>query len=310
MSSLFTLPVLLSVIYSGIRLATPYLYAALGETLSERGGVLNLGMEGMMLMGAFCAYFAAFATGNLWLGLLAGAIAGLMMGLIMAVGSITFHANQGISGIGLYMFGSGLSSFLYSVSPYRAKAIEGFPAIKIPLLGDIPYVGEVLFQHNILVYGAYLLVPIAWFVLNKTVFGLKVRAVGQNPKTADSLGVNVANIRYSVVCLAGILGGIAGASLSISILNIFQEDMTAGMGFIVVALVYFGGWRPVGVLLGALLFSFINAFQGWIQVKGINISPNLSVALPYIVTIVTLAFAAKRSRVPAALTKPFERGEN
>jgi general nucleoside transport system permease protein len=309
-ADLFTLPVLLGVIYSGIRLATPYLYAAIGETFAQRSGVLNLGVDGMMLMGAFSAYYIVSNTGNLWLGLLVAASVGLLMGLLMAVVSVTLQATQGISGIGLYMLGLGLSSLLFAVSPLEITAIDGFPPIKIPLLGDIPLIGDVLFQHNILVYSAFLLVPVATWVLNHTPFGLKVRAVGQNPEAADTLGVNVAAVRYLTVSLGGLLAGIAGASLSISIINLFQENMTNGMGFIAVALVYFGGWRPVGVLLGALLFSFVNALQMWIQVKGVAIPSDLAVMMPYILTIVTLAFAANRVRKPAALTKPYERGES
>ena len=286
MSDLFTLPVLLGVIYTGIRLATPYLYAALGETMSQRAGVLNLGVDGMMLMGAFNAYYIVIKTGNLWFGLLAAAVVGLIMGLIMSVACITFQASQGISGLGIYMLGSGLSSLLFVKLPFHKKAIAGFPPLKIPLLGDIPYFGEVLFRHNILVYIAFLLVPIAWWVFNKTVFGLKVRAVGQNPQAADSLGVSVVGVRYIAVTLGGVLAGIAGASLSISLINTFQENMTAGMGFIAVALVYFGGWRPSGVLFGSLLFSFINSLQLWVQVKGgINIPSELAIMTPYIVTI-------------------------
>ena len=309
MSELFTLPVLFGVVYSGIRLATPYIYAAIGETFAQRSGVLNLGVDGMMLMGAFFAYYVVRNDGSLAMGFLAAAAVGLLMGLLMSLVSITFQAEQGISGIGLYMFGLGLSSLLFSMSPFGIGAIDGFPPVKIPLLGDIPYIGEVLFRHNIMVYGAYILVPIAYWVINKTTFGLKIRAVGQNPQAADTLGVSVPGIRYITVSLGGILAGIAGASLSIAIINLFQEDMTAGMGFIAVALVYFGGWRPGGVLLGSLLFSFVNALQMWIQVKGINIPSDLAVMMPYILTILALAFATNRVRKPAALTKPYERGE-
>lgn len=310
MSELFTLPVLLGVIYSGIRLATPYLYAALGEAMSQRAGVLNLGVDGIMLMGAFIAYYVVFKTENLWLGLLSAAVVGTLMGLIMAIASITLQAKQGISGIGIYLFGLGLSSLLFKSLPFTSRGIQGFPPIKIPLLGDIPYFGEVLFQHTLLVYGAYLLVPACWWVLNKTAFGLNVRAVGQDPQAADSLGISVTRVRYTVVIIGGVLAGIAGASLSISIINAFQENMTAGMGFIAVALVNFGGWRPFGVLLGSLLFSFINVFQNWIQVKGVNIPTNLAVMMPYIITILTLVLSPNRIHSPAALTKSYERGEN
>lgn len=310
MNELFTLPVLLGIIYSGIRLATPYLYAAVGEAFAQTSGVYNLGVEGIMLMGAFSGFYVGMKTGNLWLGLLAAALVGLLMGLLMAVISVTLKAEQGISGIGLHLFGLGLSSLLFTKLLGGVESISGFQPIKIPLLGDIPYIGEVLFNHNLLVYGAFLLVPLATWVLDKTTFGLKVRSVGQNPQAADTLGVNVVLIRYTTICIGGVLAGIAGASLSISLINLFQENMTNGMGFIAVALVYFGGWRPFGVLGGALLFSFVNALQLWVQVKGINLPSDIAVMMPYVLTILALAFAVKRSNQPDALSKPFERGEN
>jgi len=310
MSELFTLPVLLGMAYSGVRLATPYLYAAIGEMFAQRSGVYNLGVEGIMLMGAYAAFFVAMSSGNLWLGLLAAAVVGLLMGLLMAVVSVTFQAEQGISGIGLYLFGLGLSSLLFKTTMGGAQSITGFQAIKIPLLGDIPYLGEVFFDHNLLVYGAFLLVPLAAWVLNRTTLGLKIRAVGQNPQAADTLGVSVAGIRYFTVGLGGVMAGIAGASLSIGLINLFQENMTSGLGFIAIALVYFGSWRPWGILAGALLFSFVNALQLWIQVIGIELPSDVAVMLPYILTIVALAFAVQRAQQPAALSKPFERGES
>jgi general nucleoside transport system permease protein len=311
MNDLFSLTVLLGILSTGIRLATPYLYAAIGETFSQRSGVLNLGVEGIMLMGALSGFYMGVTTGNLWIGLLAAAIVGLLMGLMMAFVSVTLQATQGISGIGLHLFGLGLSTLLFkTMLQGRVESISGFQPIRIPLLADIPYLGEVLFNHSILVYFAFLLVPVANFVLNKTTFGLSVRAVGQNPESADSLGVNVDLIRYTTVSIGGILAGIAGASLSLALINLFQENMTSGIGFIAVALVYFGGWRPWGVLAGALLFSMVNALQLWIQVLGIQIPSDIAVMMPYILTILALAFAVNRTRAPAALTKAFNRGEN
>ena len=192
MAELFTLPVLLGILYSGIRLATPYLYAAIGETFAQRSGVFNLGVDGIMLMGAYTGFFVGMKTGNLWLGLLAAALVGLLMGLIMSVISVTLQAEQGISGIGLQLFGLGLSTLLFKTTMGGVESITGFQPVKIPLLGDIPYIGDAMFNHNLLVYGAFFLVPISAFVLNKTTFGLKIRAVGQNPQAADSLGVSVA----------------------------------------------------------------------------------------------------------------------
>ena len=310
MGELFTLPVLLGIVYSGIRLATPYLYAAIGEMFAQRSGVFNLGVEGIMLMGAYSGFFVAMTTGNLWLGLLAAALTGLLMGFMMSFISVTLQAEQGISGIGLHLFGLGLSSLLFKKTMSSVQSISGFQPIKIPVLGDLPYLGEMFFNHNLLVYVAFLIVPIALWVLNYTTLGLKIRAVGQKPEAADSLGVGVAATRYLTVSFGGMMAGIAGASLSIALINLFQENMTNGMGFIAVALVYFGGWNPIGVLAGALLFSFVNALQLWIQVKGINIPSDFAVMMPYVLTIVALAFAVRRARNPAALGRPYERGEN
>lgn len=306
--------IILGILHSGIRLATPYLYAAIGETFSQRSGVLNLGVDGIMLMGAFFSFYAVFQTGSPLLGLLAAILSGALMGLILCVVSITYQAEQGISGIGLYMFGLGASSLLFKTMLGTVEGVQGFPELHFCLgsfcLADIPVLGEIFFSHSLMTYGAYLLVPVAWWILNRTTFGLNVRAVGQNPEAADSLGISVARVRYTAVTLGGILAGLAGASLSISLLNIFQENMTNGMGFIAVALVYFGSWRPGGVLLGALLFSTVNALQLWVQVLDLNIPSDVAVMLPYLLTIIALALPFRRSLQPAALTRPFARGEN
>jgi len=271
--------------------------------------VLNLGVEGVMLMGAFAAYYAVFLGGDPWLGVLAALIVGALMGLLMAIISVTMQAEQGISGIGLSLFGLGLSSLLLKVLVGSPISIQGFPVWEIPGLSQLPIFGPIFFNHDVLVYIAYLLVPVSLYLLYRTTFGLKVRAVGQNPEAADSLGVRVNGVRYGTVIFGSALAGMAGASLSIGLLNIFQENMTNGLGYIAVALVYFGGWRPVGVLLGALLFSTVSAFQLWMQVLGVPIPSDLAVMLPYILTIVVLAVGVKQIRQPAALTKPYERGE-
>ncbi len=308
-NELTTMAILVGIAHSGIRLATPYLFAALGEVFAQRSGVLNLGVDGIMLMGAFSAFYIVFITGNLWLGVLAAIVVGGVMGLLMAVVSVTMQAEQGISGIGLYLFGLGLSSLLFKTMVGSVESVTGFQRIFIPVISELPVVGEIFFRHNILVYLAYLAVPASWYVLNKTTLGLKIRAVGHNPEAADSLGVSVNGVRYFTLILGGALAGIAGASLSIGLLNVFQENMTNGLGFIAVALVYFGGWRPVGVLGGALLFSTVNALQLWVQVLNLPIPSDLAVMMPYILTIVALAFAVRQVQQPAALTKPYERGE-
>jgi general nucleoside transport system permease protein len=310
MNDFLSAGVLAGILTSMIRLATPFLYAAIGETFSQTSGVVNLGVDGIMLLSAYGAFYVALNTGNLWLALLMAAAIGLLMGLLMAFISVTLKAEQGISGIGLYMLGLGLSSLLFKITIGTVKTINGFQPVKIPLLGDIPGIGPILFQNSIPVYGAFLLVPIAWWVLEKTTLGLNIKAVGQNPAAADSLGINVDRIRYFSVCLGSTLAGIAGASLSIAIVNLFQDNLTAGQGFIAVALVYFGGWSPWGVMGGSLLFSIVNSLQLWMQVLGVKIPSDVAVMLPYLFTIAALMIAVNRVRQPAALNKPFERGEN
>ncbi|TVR57312.1 MAG: ABC transporter permease [Spirochaetaceae bacterium] len=310
MRDVFSVGVISGILHTMLSLATPFLYAALGETFSQLSGVVNLGVDGIMLLSAFFAFYAVYMTGSIWLGLLIAMIVGLLMGLLMSVVSVTFKAQQGISGIGLQMLGLGLSSLLFKVLVGTVRTVSGFRPVKIPLLGDIPFIGAIFFNNSLLVYGAFLLVPISWFVLERTTLGLKIKAVGQNPNAADSVGINVNRIRYLSVCIGGVLAGVAGAALSISIANLFQDNLTAGQGFIAVALVYFGGWSPIGVMGGALLFSFANSAQLWLQVLGVDIPSSLAVMLPYVLTIVVLTISVNRGKQPAALNKQFFRGEN
>jgi len=305
---IFTKAVLVGILSSGIRLATPYLYAAIGETFGQRSGVLNLGVEGQMLLGAFAAFYITYTTESVWLGLLAAAIVGMLMGLAMAFVSINLQAEQGISGIGFYLFGLGLSDLLFQKLLGTVETVSGFRPIHIPGLSDIPILGEIFFSQSVLVYGAYFLVFVAWFILNKTTLGLKIKAVGESPQAADSLGVSVSKVRYFTVMLGGTLSGIAGASLSVALLNVFQQNMTSGLGFIAVALVYFGGWRPWAVMGGALLFSIVNSLQLWVQVLDIPIPSDFAVMMPYVLTIIVLIITVQRVRPPSALSKPFERG--
>ncbi len=307
-AELLTAQVIIGILTSGVRLATPYLYAAIGEAFGQRSGVLNLGVDGIMLLGAYAAFVVVARTGSLAGGLLMAVLVGGLMGLAMAFISVTLQAEQGISGIGVYLFGLGMSDLLFQKTIGNIETVSGFRPVEIPILSNLPVIGEILFRHNLLVYGAYLLVPLAWFILNKTTLGLKIKAVGENPEAADSLGVSVARVRYFTVTLGGVLSGVAGASLSIALLNVFQQNLTNGLGFIAVALVYFGGWRPIGVLAGSLIFSMVNALQVWVQVLGIPIPSDIAVMMPYVLTILVLVVSAQRVRQPAALTKPYERG--
>jgi ABC-type uncharacterized transport system permease subunit len=310
MSEVFTTAVMVAVVASAIRLAVPLLLAALGETFGQRSGVLNLGVDGIMLLGAFSGYYAVLKTDNVWLGLLAGALVGLVLGLASAVIAVTLKAEQGISGIGVYLFGLGMSDLLFQKLVGTPIPIDQFPVVDIPILSDIPYIGEMFFQHSLVIYLAFLSIPVATFVINRTTFGMKIRAVGEYPDAADTLGVSVAGVRYATEIIGGTLAGIAGAVLAIT-LGIFQQNLTNGAGFIAIALVYFGAWRPTGIMLGALLFGFVNALV--LELKTLEIIPrdlsNLASMAPAIITILALVLVARRFRAPSALTKPFTRGK-
>jgi simple sugar transport system permease protein len=232
-----------------------------------------------------------------------------VFGVASAVIAVSLKAEQGISGIGVYLFGLGMSDLLFQRLVGTPVPISKFPKLNIPILSDIPWIGEMFFQHSLVVYAAFALVPISMFVINRTTFGMNIRAVGENPEAADSLGVSVTNVRYATVTIGGTLAGVAGAALSID-LGIFQPNITAGQGFIAIALVYFGAWRPLGVMAGALLYGFVNALV--LQLKTLGIIPNtwsdIAAMAPAVITILALVVVAQRFRAPSALTKPFTRG--
>jgi simple sugar transport system permease protein len=297
----------MGILASTVRLATPFLLAALGEMFNQRAGVYNLGVEGVMMMGAFTGFWFALRTGSPWVGILAAVLTGILMGLLMGFVSITLQAEQGISGIGLYMFGVGLAGYLFRILVGYVTNVNGFQPIHIPLLGDIPILGQIFFNHNWMVYFAFLMVPVSWFVLNKTTWGLKVRTVGMTPAAADTLGINVNLIRYTCLIIGSIAAALAGAFLTLGHTNMYADNITAGRGFIAVALVYFGRWNPGGIMGGVFFFSFVDALQLWIQVLGLKIPYEFAVMSPYVLTIVALVIAARRVWEPAALGKPFNR---
>lgn len=307
-SDFFTTSVLVATLASGIRLATPFLFAALGESIGQRSGVLNLGVEGVMLIGAFTAYFIKLESGNSVAAVLGALLVGAFMGAVYAFMTVVMQAEQGISGIGVYLFGLGFTDLLYQKQVGTPQPVAKLGKIDIPLLADIPWIGEIFFQHNILVYLAFLLVPAAWFMINKTTFGLNIRAVGETPEAADTLGVSVKLVRTQTILIANMMAGLAGGSLALEV-AIFQQNLTAGQGFIAIALVYFGAWRPVGVMAGALLFGVVSAVVVRLKTLGIveGASSSLLAMAPAILTIVVLVIVSGRIAAPAALTRPFDR---
>ena len=299
---------IVGVILGGIPLSVSLLLASLGEMFTQRSGVFNLGVEGIMMLSAFLGFFTVYTIGNPILGILAAMAGGALMGMLMGLVSVTFKAEQGISGIGLFMFGWGLSGTLFRVYVGGVTTIQGIGPIHIPVLSSIPVIGSILFSQNPLVYLAYILVPVSSWLLFKTSWGLKVRAVGTTPGAADTVGINVSKIRYQSLVIGGIMAGLAGAYLSICQAHLFADNITSGRGFIAVALVYFGRWKPVPIMGGALLFSMAHSFQRVIQVYGINFPYEIAIVIPYILVIIVLAVTWKsQSLGPLALGKPYDR---
>ena len=309
MSDLLTQAVFIAMVASGVRLAVPLLIASVGEMFGQRSGVLNLGVDGIMLLGAFSGYYAVLRSGSVWYGLAFGTIIGLLLGVVSAIIAVTLKAEQGISGIGVYLFGLGMSDLLFQKLVGTPVPISSFPKVHVPLLSEIPLLGGMLFRHSLVVYIAFVAVPVSMWVLNRTTFGLNIRAAGQNPESADSLGVSIARVRYATVIIGGTLAGTAGAALAID-LGIFQQNLTNAAGFIAIALVYFGAWRPLGVMAGALLYGLVNAVV--LQMKTLGIIPlawsDIAAMVPAVITILALVVVAQRFQPPAALTKPFSRG--
>jgi len=299
-----------AVFAAAVRAGTPVLFATLGEIFAERSGVLNLGVEGMMLVGALAGFVTTVRTGNPWLGVLAAGAVGGLLSLVHAVLCVTLRANQVASGLALTIFGTGLSAALGK--SFVGVPATGFHPTPLPWLGDLPVLGPVLFRQDPLVYLSYLLVPAAWYALYRTRWGLNVRAVGERPEAADAMGVDVARVRYTCVAIGGVLAGLGGTFLSTAYTSMWIEDMTAGRGWIAVALVIFATWDPLRAVVGAYLFGGVNALQLHLQATGTHLPVYLMLMAPYLFTIVVLVFATretarKRLGAPAALSVPYSR---
>jgi simple sugar transport system permease protein len=300
--------VLLAVLSGAIRSGTPIAFAAIGETLAERSGVINLGVEGMMLMGAMVGVVVQVETGVPGLSLLSAGLVASMLAGVHALITIYLNGNQIASGIGLSMVGTGLSGFLGR--PYVGVRFDEIGVWGIPFLKDLPGLGRGLFQHDTLVYLAMFVAAAIWFLLYRTRFGLQVRAVGEEPYAAYAQGVNVRRSRTLAVLLGGFLAGIGGAHLSLAYTQLWAERMTAGQGLIAVGLVIVAGWHPVRALLAAYLFGVLIVLHPNLQASGITVSPYLLATLPYIfavlaLTLATFIYIRKGQGLPAALAKEF-----
>jgi simple sugar transport system permease protein len=297
-------------IASSLRLATPLLLAATGEMVSEQAGVLNLSLEGMMLTAAFMGALGAKLSGNPFVGLLLGLLAALVMAVVQAILSVRVRANQLVVGIGFNIFALGATTFLYreTFGGLSREVLPSFGTLELPLLSRIPFLGGALFSQAGLVYVAFALCAATTWLVNKTPFGLAVRAVGENPRAADQAGLDVARIRFLAVLYAGASAGLAGVFISLASISTFTEGMTNGAGYLAVTAVILGGWRSGGVLGACLLFGAATALQFLLPALGVPIPTAGLIMLPYVLALVAVSGIIRRSRPPAALTLPFQRG--
>lgn len=296
-----------------VRIATPLLLATMGELLCERSGVLNLGIEGTMLLGAMIGFTAAFFSGSLWLGLVAAIVTGALAGLLMAGLTVLLGVSQHVSGIGTTLLLSGLALFLYRMifgEQAVPPSVTPFEDLPVPGLSRIPFLGPVLFDQSVLTYAALLSVPAAAWLLQRTRWGLNLRTVGENPRAADTAGVNVLWVRTQALVIGGAMMGLAGAYLTVDQFNAFTFGVVSGRGWVCIALVVFGLWSPWRAAGGALLFGLLEALQLRLQSSNVwHVPYEVFLMLPFVLTIVAMAVVSRNARAPAALLVPFRKEE-
>ena len=297
-----------NIMFATLRTGTPLILIALGEMVCEKSGVLNLGQEGMLLMGAVVGFMFAVITGNTWVGMAAAMIAGMLMSGLFGLLAITLVANQVATGLALTIFGIGLSAFLGT--NYVGMGIDGIGPLLLPLLSDIPLIGKVLFSHDPIVYISWICFAAIYWMFRKSRAGLVIRAVGENPESANAIGMPVMKVRYAAVLFGGMMTGLAGGYLSLSYTPLWTEGMSAGRGWIALALVVFASWRAERVMLGAYLFGLASIMHLILQGLGFDISPNLLAMLPYLATIIVLMIIASdtmksKLNTPLALGQPY-----
>jgi ABC-type uncharacterized transport system permease subunit len=295
---------------ASVRLAGPLLLTALGEIFAERSGVLNVGIEGTILIGALAAYLVTHHTGSPWLGFASAILAGTFVNLFLAWMYVTVCANQVVVGIVFNIFALGAASYGYRLamgSASNPELITMFANVHIPYLSEIPIVGPILFSHSVLLYVTVAAVIAAEFLLFRTRFGLNVRAVGENPHAAASAGISVTGIRYAGVLLSGAGAGAAGGYLVLAQIGLFRDTIVVGQGFIALAIVIFGRWRPVYAACAALAFGAADALQLSLQLFAFDLPPQLLLSLPYVLTIIAVSGLIGRAAQPAALMEPYRR---
>lgn len=303
---------LIIALFSGaIMYAVSVLYAGLGETFTERSGVMNLGVEGIMLMGGVTGCLAAVKTGDLFLSILSVIGVGILFGLVFAFLTVSLQSDQTVCGMAMLVFGTGLSGYLGKDIASTAINLK-FKAFPIPLLSKIPVIGEIFFNQNLLVYAMYVILPLAVFYIYRTRWGLKLRALGEDPSVLDAAGENVFAMRYGYIIFGTVMMALSGAFVSLAHTNVWQDGMMAGKGWIAFALVAFAAWDPLRLALGALLFGFISNLGSNLQIYLPQVPSEIYAMMPYAVTIIVFIlstgnFRKKRTGCPAALCKPYDR---
>ncbi len=303
--------VIIALIAATLRMATPLIFAGIGGVFSEKSGVVNIGLEGIMVMGAFFAVCGTYYTNSPFIGILFAIGAGILISLLHAFLSITMRADQVISGTAINLFSAAFVAFMIKIVFHKGGQTDTVTSMpyKLPkFIVDIPYVGDLLDQLNWFVIFAIILVFVASYVLYKTRLGLRIRAVGEHPAAADTLGINVYGMRYLCVMISGALAGIGGAALSIGITPVYREGMVSGRGFIALAAMIFGNWSPKGTMWACLLFGFADAFQLKAQSFGLNLPQEVYAMFPYVITMLALAGFVGKTSAPAADGVPYEKG--
>lgn len=310
MDGMFEMATVIGFLSAAVRLSTPLLLAALGELVSERAGVLNLSVEGMMLTGALFGFLGAYFTGSLAAGWLIAMGMGALVALVFAFFAVTLCCHQVIVALGINMMTLGATGFIYRLVfglSSTTPQIVAAAVMPVPVLCDLPVLGEVLFRHTLPVYAAFALVPVFWYVIQKTPVGLTLRAVGEKAVAADTMGIEVSRVRYAASLVCGAMSGFAGAYLSTASLNTFLEGMTGGLGWIAVAIVIFGNWSAPGIMFAALTFGGAQALQLRLQNAGATVPRELIVMLPYLLTLFALGSVVRRSDPPGQLCVPYRR---
>ncbi len=307
---MFETSMIVALLASGIRMAVPVIYSSIGEVVAERAGVLNIGIEGQMLLGAFTALVASVYTGSVFVGILLGGILGGLGALVIAYLGVSRKQDQAVVGIIFNIFALGLTSYMYRVLFGVATTppqVDIIPAVQIPLLSEIPVLGEILFSQNLLVYIAVLLTVVVWYTLFRTKLGLQLRATGENPRAAQASGIDVLKMRYGALFFCGMMAGIGGAFLTVAIVGRYMENISAGRGFIALSITIFSRWHPVFAMLGALLFGLVDALQLRLQAGGVDLPYQFMVMLPYVVTLISIMLFGRNIHTPKALGRIYEK---